>query len=171
MAVLITASTISLLGLLSFSGIVRYRKYGEDDLSIVALSSISAETRGDTAQWILTYLQASYSIILLVFFITCFTARSIAISSSSESSQSPDSPTIDEPLGPGGKTLPKRNRKQVRDREEEVDFSRPRKLAFQWLSLALAFTFVANAANVVVHAVLERHEGWWCGQAAVVSRI
>ncbi|KAG9552746.1 hypothetical protein KCU97_g19394, partial [Aureobasidium melanogenum] len=44
----------------------------------------------------------------------------------------------------------------------------PRKLLFEWLSLAATLTLAGNAVTVVVHALYARKEEWWCGQATVV---
>jgi hypothetical protein len=38
-----------------------------------------------------------------------------------------------------------------------------------WLIVFIIFTFVCNAANVIVHALMRR--GWWCGQAYVVCSL
>jgi len=76
----------------------------------------------------------------------------------------------DSRAGPGGKSLPTRQSKSVdKDKGGDVDFSNSRKLLFNWLSVIVCATFVASAADIVVHALVKREEGWWCGQAPVVS--
>ena len=112
----------------------------------------------------LDFLQYAYPIILLAFFLLAFTVRSIATSSSSNSNG-------DEPVyGPGGKPLPlSKKAKKAAKRDPGPDLPRSRKVVFEWLSVAACLTFVADAINVVVHALYERKQGWWCGQAAVVS--
>ena len=51
---------------------------------------------------------------------------------------------------------------------EALDFSKPRKLLFEWLSVAVVFTFAGNILVVIVHALYARKEQWWCGQAPTV---
>jgi hypothetical protein len=120
-------------------------------------------TQADAARF-LDFLQYAYPIILLAFFLLAFTVRSIATSSSANSNG-------DEPVyGPGGKPLPlSKKAKKASKRDPGPELSRPRKLVFEWLSVAACLTFVANAINVIVHALYARKQGWWCGQAVVVS--
>lgn len=121
------------------------------------------------AQNILSYLHAAYPLILLVFFITVFTVRSIAVSNGQGTADDEAPPTGSPQLGPGGKPLPKKSPVRRDSSQDVLDFSRPRKLLFEWLSLAAALTFIGNAITVVVHALYARSEEWWCGQATVVS--
>ncbi|KFY00317.1 hypothetical protein O988_03355, partial [Pseudogymnoascus sp. VKM F-3808] len=44
-------------------------------------------------------------------------------------------------------------------------FGKTRSLLFCWLSVGLIGTFVGNIVNIVVHAVSDRRDGWWCGEA------
>jgi len=120
-------------------------------------------TQADAAKF-LDFLQYAYPIILLAFFLLAFTVRSIATSSSANSK-------ADEPIyGPGGKPLPlSKKAKKSSKSDPGPKLSRPRKLVFEWLSVAACLTFVANAINVIVHALYARRHGWWCGQAPVVS--
>ena len=120
-------------------------------------------TKADAVEF-LEFVQYAYPIILLAFFLLAFTARSIATSSSASSK-------ADEPIyGPGGKPLPaSKKAKKASKCDPGPDLSRPRKLVFEWLSVVACLTFVANAINVIVHALYARKQGWWCGQAAVVS--
>ncbi|CAL3969286.1 hypothetical protein PZA11_006127 [Diplocarpon coronariae] len=75
-------------------------------------------------------------------------------------------------LGPGGKPLPRssarKSQEELERRKKGKDFSRGRKLLFFYLSAALLATFVANAGNIVAHALLEAERGWWCGEATAV---
>ncbi|GAM85402.1 hypothetical protein ANO11243_034090 [Dothideomycetidae sp. 11243] len=121
-----------------------------------------------TAQNILTYLHSAYPLILLAFFIAAFTVRSIA-TSRAESDADEEVPDPSQ-LGPGGKPLPRKSPARLRKESQQdvLDFSRPRKLLFQWLSLGAAMTLVGNAVTVVVHALYARDEDWWCGQAMVI---
>lgn len=111
---------------------------------------------------IVTVLQYAYPALLLFFFLAAFTARGILSSSNSNITK----PTT---TGPGGKPLPAtdptRNfvKKTVRD-----DVTLTQKLVFNWLSVLAAATFVGNAALVIAHAVLYRHEQWWSGKQVVV---
>lgn len=117
-----------------------------------------------TAQDILTYTHIAYPLILLVFFLTVFTLRSIFTASSDDSTQE-----TEEQLGPGGKPLPKKTKRR-KDDTRDLDFSRSRKLLFEWVSLAAALTYVGDAITVIVHALYARKEEWWCGQSVVVRR-
>jgi hypothetical protein len=123
------------------------------------------ETMGHLeAGGLLNVLQYAYPLILLFFFLFAFTLRSIAISSATDS---------DEPAhtvyGPGGKPLPPRKAKKAALCDTTTEISRPRKLVFQWLSVFACCTWIGNAAAVIIHALYSRKDGWWCGQAAVVS--
>jgi hypothetical protein len=42
-------------------------------------------------------------------------------------------------------------------------------LLFLYLSIGLLATFVANAINIIVHALTASEDGWWCGEATAVS--
>ena len=120
----------------------------------------------EAALQLLKYLHFAYPLILLVFFITTFTAHSIiaANNHNDEEEQGPEEHT-----GPGGKALPKKKGPNAAKTKDVLDFSRPRKLLFEWLSLGATLTFLGNCITVVVHALYARDEQWWCGQATVVS--
>lgn len=114
---------------------------------------------GHTAQLTLKALHYACPIILLVFFLAAFTTRSILVA---KSTNTVTGGTPSTQTGPGGKPLPKKvNRTQDKNLAGALDFSRSRKLLFNWLSVAAATSFVANAATVIVHALVNRHEGWW----------
>jgi len=118
------------------------------------------------AQRVLDVTHYAYPLILLVAFLVAFTARSIIVSSleRKKAAEEPEQRT-----GPGGKPLPPRAKKPAeQNTHDDLDFSKPRKLLFNWLSVFLCFTFVLNAADVIAHALIKREEGWWCGQAPVV---
>ncbi len=109
-----------------------------------------------TALLILHYLQVISPILLLALYVITFTVHSIV--------------TAREQLGPGGKPLPKKNIDKKGPRlAEAYDFSKPRKLLFEWISLGVLATFAGNITVVIVHALVERGERWWCGQAPTVS--
>lgn len=122
-------------------------------------------TRRSLAQHILVYLHYAAPIILLSFFLLAFTLRSILTANNTN----PVADTPSHTLGPGGKPLPKKL--PVRNKDIPFDFTRSRKLLFDWLSVFTALTFVANATNVILHALVAQDEGWWCGKAAVVRTV
>ncbi|KAF2138341.1 uncharacterized protein K452DRAFT_234434 [Aplosporella prunicola CBS 121167] len=117
---------------------------------------------------LLLYLHYAYPIVLLVFFLAAFTARSIRASRSNSNSNGDD--PDDTPLGPGGKALPKRTPPRCKPevKNDLVDLPRGKKLLFEWLSVFVALTFVANSINVIVHALYSRKDNWWCGQSVVI---
>ncbi|THX88130.1 hypothetical protein D6D05_01858 [Aureobasidium pullulans] len=115
------------------------------------------------AQRLLSIIHFAYPIVLLVFFLTTFTIRSIVQSRSDDKKDAASEPL----LGPGGKPLPKKKAPLQND-NAFLDFSRPRKLLFEWLALGATLTLVGNAITVIVHALYARKEEWWCGQATVV---
>jgi hypothetical protein len=118
------------------------------------------------AQRLLSIIHFAYPIVLLVYFLGTFTIRSILSASSQDSSHD----ASEQQLGPGGKPLPKK-KAPTEDKKTFLDFSRPRKLLFEWLALAATLTLAGNAVTVVVHALYARKEEWWCGQATVVSNM
>lgn len=120
------------------------------------------------AQDIMVYTHYASPIILLIFFLVAFTAHSILTAPKEDVVQAKPSQT-----GPGGKPLPRTSSPTVKAaREKEaLDFSPSRKLLFTWLSVGVVLTFLGNAATVIVHAVLDRKDNWWCGQAVVVCDI
>ena len=117
-----------------------------------------------TAQDILVYTHFSSPIILLALFLITFTAHSI-ITSSDDAVPEPSTSRT----GPGGKPLPPDTK--GKRRRNVLDFSHARKLLFIWLSFGVSVTFVANAGVVILHAVLDRAENWWCGESVAVRCI
>lgn len=133
----------------------------------MASNSVQSEPwiQNDTAQGVLNYTHSATPVILLFFFLIFFTLRSILGASYAKST----GPTAhQEATGPGGKPLPGRTERKG-DVEAPLDFSRSRQLLFEWLSLAAACTFLLNATDVLIHALVERNEGWWCGKPMVVG--
>ena len=120
------------------------------------------------AQDIMVYTHYASPIILLVFFLVAFTAHSILTAPKEDVVQAEPSQT-----GPGGKPLPRTSSPTAKAAREKkaLDFSPSRKLLFTWLSVGVVLTFLGNAATVIVHAVLDRKDNWWCGQAVVVCDI
>ena len=118
------------------------------------------------AQQIMIYAHYASPIILLVFFLVAFTAHGILTAPKEDVVLAETGQT-----GPGGKPLPRNSSptaKAEREKRKAVDFSPSRKLLFTWLSAGVLLTFLGNAVTVIVHALLDRKDNWWCGQAVVV---
>ncbi|KAI7255385.1 hypothetical protein KC335_g13869, partial [Hortaea werneckii] len=115
------------------------------------------------AQDILTYLQIAYPIVLICLYIITFTIRSIT------TARNDDHDNLEpEQLGPGGKPLPQKSKKKEPAIPNDFDFSRPRKLLFEWLSVGVLGSIGGNIAVVIVHAIVGREEHWWCGQSPTI---
>ena len=99
---------------------------------------------------------------LLSFFLIAFTVHSIATASD----DTDVAPSQDQ-TGPGGKPLPKK----IKPKEDVLDFSPARKLLFNWTQVGVILTLVANAVVVIVRALVDREDNWWCGQAVAVSSL
>ena len=134
---------------------------GEVELGSGSLASNSTSTA------ILEHTHFNYPWILLIIFLVAFAANSIL---TSESSTESVKPTI---TGPGGKPLPQSmlKTKEAKEKIKLQEFSSGRRLLFLWTSIALIGTFVGNAVNIIAHALVEREEGWWCGESTAVSCI
>lgn len=117
------------------------------------------------AQGLLTYLQIAYPIALLIIFLTAFTVRSVVTARNDND----DTPQSDQ-LGPGGKPLPRKSQKD-KSEKNALDFSRPRKLLFLSLQSGVLLSITGNVALVIFHALLERDQRWWCGQAPTVRHL
>ncbi|TKA75079.1 hypothetical protein B0A55_05587, partial [Friedmanniomyces simplex] len=124
-----------------------------------------------TALLILTYLQVISPILLLALYVITFTVRSVLMARNDD-----DPTTAPEQLGPGGKPLPKGKKKNGNHNDNTgesslasaYDFSKPRKLLFEWVSVGVLATLAGNITVVIVHALVERGERWWCGQAPTI---
>ncbi|KAK5712801.1 ATP-binding cassette-type vacuolar membrane transporter Hmt1 [Elasticomyces elasticus] len=116
-----------------------------------------------TAQRLLQDLQIASPIVLLLLYITTFTVHSI-LTAPRDDAKKTNEP---EQLGPGGKPLPKKAKKEA-SLADRYDFSRPRQLLFEWLSVGVLATLAGNITVVIVHALVEREEQWWCGQAPTI---
>lgn len=120
------------------------------------------------AQGVQTTIHILYPILLIVLYLTAFAVRSIATARSD-----PDSQPVPQ-LGPLGKPLPAKNQyagQKAPVIPQELDFSRSRKLLFEWLTVGVLFTLLGNIVVVIVHALYARKERWWCGQATTVSEM
>lgn len=140
------------------------KKRGAMDSSEPILTTTAGSSPG-SAYWIIHYVQYAYPLVLLVVFLSAFVAHSIISSPSNQSVTSRSNLT-----GPGGKPLPPTSRPPSNGPPEPKNegFGKTRSLLFCWLSVGLIGTFVGNIVNIVVHAVSERKEGWWCGEAPAV---
>ena len=113
----------------------------------------------------LQILQIAYPLLILFVYLITFTVRSIATSHNDNDNLKPQ--TL---LGPQGKPLPSKNH-NIREPPpaDSLDFSRARKLLFQWLNVGVCLSVAGNIIVVIVHAIYGRKEGWWCGQAPTVG--
>ena len=131
----------------------------------VELSSDSWSNGTSTTTTLLDLTHFNYPWVLLVVFLIALVANSILTAE-------PTSTSVESTVtGPGGKPLPQSTRKSKEEKEKRKlkDFSPVRKLLFLYLSAGLITSFVANAVNIVVHALTKRANGWWCGEATAVS--
>ena len=133
----------------------------------IELSSSNGLFNGTTpVEVLLNVTHFNYPWVLLVVFLTAFVTNSIL-------SAEPSLETVNEPVvtGPGGKPLPRsaKKAKEAKEKRKLKDFTPGRKLLFIWLSAGVISTFVANAVNIIVHALTKRENGWWCGEATAVS--
>ncbi|KAF2748529.1 hypothetical protein M011DRAFT_493829 [Sporormia fimetaria CBS 119925] len=111
----------------------------------------------------LKVVQYAYPIVLMVFFLAAFTARSILASNSNSRVSKPTT------TGPGGKPLPATDPTRNFVKKTAVDdVTHSQKRVFEWLSLAVALTFIGNSINVIVHALYAHKENWWCGKPVVI---
>ncbi|KAI9724242.1 MAG: hypothetical protein M1828_003665 [Chrysothrix sp. TS-e1954] len=116
-----------------------------------------------TALAVLDYLHFAYPIVLLAFFLCSFTVRSIVQARATNDDEDP-SPELQY----NGKPLPVKPQPADKIVLESLDFSKSRKLLFDWISVAVATTFLANAVHIVARALIHREDGWWCGKPTVV---
>lgn len=117
------------------------------------------------AQHLLLYIHFASPPVLLAFFLVAFTVHSIVTAPKDTTI----TPATDQ-TGPGGKPLPKYTGPSARSKRTKItDFSRPRKLLFDLLSVGLILTFVGNAVVVILHALICRKDNWWCGQSVAVG--
>lgn len=118
---------------------------------------------------LLNVVHFNYAWVLFVVFLTAFVTNSVLTAEPSSESKEPVL------TGPGGKPLPRSARKykeELQKRKKLKDFSPVRKALFLYLSAGILATFVANGANIVIHALTDdSEEGWWCGEATAVSSI
>ena len=117
------------------------------------------------AQDVLVYVHYSYPIILLVFFLAATTTHAVLTASKDEVVQAEPDQT-----GPGGKPLPRTTSPGAKKKTQQtIDFSPTRKLFFSWISVAAILTFLGDAILIMVHALMDKEDNWWCGQSVVVG--
>ena len=128
-----------------------------------------SDASNKTTIGLLTVLDYATPIILLFFFLSVFTLRSVlsADHGNIRDTQSPTTPPVVE-YGPGGKPLPPNKPRLDETVLASLDFSRSRKLLFRSLAVFTAGTFLANGAVVCLHALVDRKHHWWCGQSYTV---
>ena len=63
--------------------------------------------------------------------------------------------------------MPKKSKKD-KSEANALDFSRARKVLFISLQSGVLLSLTGNIALVIFHALLEREQRWWCGQAPTV---
>lgn len=112
---------------------------------------------------ILHYTQILYPVFLLVLFAVGFVIHGVITAGNDPALPPPPNVT-----GPGGKPLPMRRPSKAKVPQKE-NVGTIKRLLFIWLVSGVIATFVGNAANIVVHALVKRDEGWWCGEATAVS--
>ena len=119
----------------------------------------------ETAKAIMTYIHFATPVILIVYFLAAFTGHSIA-TASKNTVVKPSSLT-----GPGGKPLPRNTgrRTEIISEKSVPDFTPATRIVFHWLTVGAVLTFVLNAVVVVLHALVDRENDWWCGQDMAVS--
>jgi hypothetical protein len=119
---------------------------------------------GTMDRWFLNTMLC-YPAVLLVAFILSAATYSIQSSRSEEELLEPTA------TGPGGKPLPmtKRRKRGHKHPVFEVYIGVWARRVFQYITVAVVLTFVADAATVVAHAVDDQSPGgWWCGEERVV---
>ncbi|KAJ5094193.1 hypothetical protein N7456_010054 [Penicillium angulare] len=108
---------------------------------------------------LLQYLRTCYPIFLLLLFAVAFIANTVA---SASKANRPESPR----MGPGGRPLPTRSRSSgIRNTQ---GFSNTVKRVFNWLSVGILVTFLADATIYILHVMTARAEHWWRGQSVVI---
>ncbi|KAJ5774292.1 Vacuolar ABC heavy metal transporter (H.t1.c1) [Penicillium paradoxum] len=109
---------------------------------------------------LLEYLRSGYPVFLLILFVVAFVANTTVTAKNASKHES-------QSLGPGGRPLPQRLR-TVPAYHTPREFSRNVKHVFNWLSVAVLLTFIADATIYIVHVMLARSENWWRGQSFVI---
>lgn len=142
---------------------------GNDPGEVAASQAGRRFVSDPVAQGLLDYVQIAYPLILLFLYLVAFTVRSIATARTDADADGAQQQP--KQLGPNGKPLPERQTRKDDDLQNAaLDFSKPRKLLFQWLTVGVVFTLLANIVVILVHALYSRKDGWWCGVPPTVGR-
>lgn len=129
--------------------------------------TFTTSTESSGVQTFLQILEIATPGLLLFIYLIAFTVRSIAIArNDNDIDQEPQQ------LGPGGKPLPTHNH-NIKDAHpaDSLDFSRPRRLLFEWLAVGVLLSLLGNIIVVLAHALYDRKDEWWCGQAPTVGAV
>jgi ATP-binding cassette, subfamily B, vacuolar membrane transporter HMT1/ACLQ len=114
------------------------------------------------AQQALVILHYAYPLSLLGYFMASFMIFSIYTSEDRNASTPIQT-------GPGGKPLP-RNKEPKKSKLASKDiFSPGARHFFTWTTVGVILTFLANAVQICLHALIEREQHWWCGEHVAVS--
>lgn len=109
---------------------------------------------------LLEYLRTCYPIFLLCLLVVAFVANTMITARKASKDDSLR-------MGPGGRPLPKRSRSLGTFRKT-LAFSQTVKRIFNWLSVGVLVTFLADATIYIVHVMVASSEHWWRGQSVVV---
>lgn len=112
---------------------------------------------------LLEYLRTCYPIFLLILFVVAFVTNTTIAAKKASKHES-------QYFGPGGRPLPQRSR-SISSYQKPKEFSRNVKRVFNWLSVAVLLTFLADATIYIVHVMVARSDNWWRGQSFVVRYI
>lgn len=144
---------------------------------------LAPEEPATALEKVLVYTRYAYPLALFIFFLVSLAWWGIKTSQSSR----PSPPSVSGVYEAGRRNRKKRNDNgnddggglfsriagrfpggtMAKSKKGSDDKLTPtRKAVFNWLLVGVIVTFVANSANVILHALTTR--GWWCGQAYVV---
>jgi hypothetical protein len=127
------------------------------------ISDTFARTQSADLRLAATVLQYAYPVFLLLFFLVALITRSIAASSSNAGSAKSTA------TGPGGRPLPATDStRNFVKRAVHDNVTKAQKRVFEWISLAVALTFVGHSVLVITHSLVMKKEHWWAGKAVVV---
>ncbi|KAJ5601895.1 hypothetical protein N7510_011429 [Penicillium lagena] len=115
------------------------------------------------ASELLQYLRTCYPLFLFVLFVVAFLANTMIVARNVHKDAS-------QRMGPGGRPLPMRSRSSNSYRQTQ-QFSKTVKRFFNWLSVGILVTWLANAIIFIAHALVARSEHWWQGQSVVICII
>lgn len=114
----------------------------------------------EAARELLDYLRTWYPVLLLVVFVVAFITNTVVIARKANRSDAQN-------VGPGGRPLPRRSRSSSALKKTQ-GFSHTVKQCFNWLSVGILLTFLADATIYIAHVAIARSEQWWRGQSVVI---